>query len=1031
LFHHISQLQGRLKLNGEKFEEQLAEPEISIEAQLKQARHLEVLAQDHIENTELDKAIHAYMQALGIYEQIEDPFKVADTLTSIGLTYNSKGELDKAILSFDKSLEIYENQGHNEVEKARVLYHTANAYHDIGELDKSLHYWECALPLFQTADLTFETASTIRHIGFIYQDQQDERSIEYFKRAIPLFEKLNSTIDLANLNYSLGLVHNSRNEVDKSIEYYYKALILYKQTDNPYDEAETLYSLCLAYKAKGDLKTAIDYYVQALSLYEHNPSLINKVGSLREIGVNYFTEQDLNEALKEDIESFRQMEKSNNPIVRATAYQNIALSFKTKGDLKSAFNYNQKALTIYEEENQNEKQGQILQNLGLISHKINELDQALEYYNKAITLLDKNGNTIDLVYVYTGIGNIYLTKGLPNSSIEYYEKGLELLEDNEDFLGKATILTGLGNSYRSKGELVRALEMYIQSLSLYEKSSNPMDEASTLFFLGETYFIKGQFDVALEKYERAMHIFDQSQNSIDKARVLTGIGNVHRIQGSVMESIDRYLEAIELFEGRDAPEKAHTLKNIAEAYIIQKQYDEAVKYIIQSIAILKKSPNPLNMAIPLNKLGKVYYARGETEKAFHFCAQAAELFVTSPNPLDIYKPLDEIYHHEPRKAISLALSSPLGINWYLNTTNQIIADGNPITADNWFNLWSASGNWWDDIASKVSNENLSSSIYYRNWRIKFLLEEVQRNITSETTLNYLFGANDIETNKRRNYKELRNVQELLNPMWIVEIPTKLLHGERYLKIRLNNLIKRKGEFTSYPSINKQKNPAIARIRLNIETQWLQQLKVDHIFYPNSEIEHKSFQLNPENTWLKDVVIMDLGENLKKENNLELLYSIEIYYDKNSFLADVKTTSKRITIPVIRTNNFQELEKFKENHANSLAVFIALWSIFFATLPYLIDYNTLLFSNFNFPKFLAIVSITVGISLFLIFLGIKAKNKDKITDSLQRSSIGIETDSIITKFIPQEDMINLDQIEFDYSVDLQDSIMQEDDLDTTE
>jgi hypothetical protein len=81
--------------------------------------------------------------------------------------------------------------------------------------------------------------------------------------------------------------------------------------------------------------------------------------------------------------------------------------------------------------------------------------------------------------------------------------------------------------------------------------------------------------------------------------------------------------------------------------------------------------------------------------------------------------------------------------------------------------------------------------------------------------------------------------------------------------------------------------------------------------------------------------------------------------------------------------------------------------------------------------LAIVSITVGISLFLIFLGIKAKNKDKITDSLQRSSIGIETDSIITKFIPQEDMINLDQIEFDYSVDLQDSIMQEDDLDTTE
>ncbi|MHA2249153.1 MAG: tetratricopeptide repeat protein [Candidatus Kariarchaeaceae archaeon] len=1005
-----------------KIRDDQVESDIDDSSQLTQAMNFDNMAHEYFEQGELDKALHTYMQSLSTYEQIENHLKVAETLTKIGVTYNSKGELDKAILSYSKSLEIYENQSPDDIENATVLYHMANVYHDKGELDQALNYWEQALPVFQNANLDLETANTLRHIGFINQDKGKESSIDYFKRAIPLFEKINSIIDLANLNYSIGLVYSSIDEVDQAIKYYNRALELYKITENPYDEAETMYSLCIAYKDKGDLRKSINYYVQALSLYEHNPSLINKVGSLREIGLNYFKEEEVNEALEKNIESFRQWENSSNQTVKATGYQNMAFFYKTKGDLEQAFSFNKKALTIFNEL-EDSRQGSILQNLGLISHKLNKLRQALNYYNKAIPVLEKSENFIELGYVYTGIGNIYLSKGQPNRSIKNFQKGLDLFERHPDFLGSATVLTGLGNSYRSKGELDRALEMYLQTLDLYEKSSNPMDEASTLYFIGETYFIKQQFDVALEKYERALNIYDQSLNTVDKARVLTGIGNVYRIQDNLKEAIARYLDALVLFEDRDHPEKAYTLKNIAEAYIIKEEYDEAKKHIKEAMGLLKNSPNPLDMAIPLNKLGKIYYALGDHKAAFALCAQAAELFGQSPNPLDIFKPLQEIYRFEPKKAVSLALSSPLGINWYLKTMNQYIADSFPLTCDHWYNLWLASSNWWDDVKSNVSKDTLTSGIYERNWRIKFLLEETQRNITSATTLNYLFGANDITADKIGNYRELRNVHEQLNPMWFVEIPSRLAHGERYLKIRLNNLIKSKGEFTSYPTVEKSEHPAVARIKLNLETQWLQKITIDHIFYPNSEIEHKSYQLDPKNAWLKDVVIMDLGTNLKGEDNLELLYSIEIYFDPNSTFPDIKTTSKRITIPVIRTNNFQELEKFKENHANSLAVFIALWSIFFATLPYLIDYNNLLFSDFNFLSLLTYGSIILSVGIFFILLLLRGKNKDKIVDSLHRSSIGVGIDSVLEDFIPPADIINLDEVESEYSVDLQDTVPQ--------
>ncbi|MDH5645968.1 MAG: tetratricopeptide repeat protein, partial [Candidatus Heimdallarchaeota archaeon] len=671
------------------------------------------------------------------------------------------------------------------------------------------------------------------------------------------------------------------------------------------------------------------------------------------------------------------------------------------------------SLEQYTQVNDTFRQGRINQLLGIINHHQMDLDQAMGYYNNAIKIFHQLEKYVDTTYSYIGIANAYLVKGEPRNAIEYFENGLLFYEDHIDFLAKASILTGLGNAYRSKGELDKAQELYIQARKLYERSSNPLNEAAILYYLGETYFIRGENDVALENYGRALKIYDQHTSPLDEAKTLTGIGNAYRVEGDLNTSKEKYLQAIKLYEDNNSVDKSHPLKNLAENYILQKKYDEAIKYVTEAMNLLKSNPNKLRIAIPLNKLGRIHYARGDYKKGFIFCAQSAQILEHSPNPQDIFRPLDIIYNYEPKKAVFLSISNPLGINWLLTLINNIHNSGDYLRSSHWYYLWLGVSNWWNIIWSFPSQSAFIDSVFNSNWRIQFLLEESQRNITSETSLNLLFGANDLNTDMTHNYKNFRNPQEELDPMWFVELPTKVYHGERYLKIRVNNLVKIMGERSSFPLSGQTRFPAVARVVFELETQWLQKLRIDHLFYPNSDIEHQKYQLNPSNTWLKDIFVMDMDDKLVSENKLEIIYSVELYFELNKSIPDIKTTSKRITLPIVRKNNLQVLEKFKVNHANSLAVFIAFWSIIITILPLFIDYGRIISKYID-------ISLTSLTGIFIVILTsfisaffFKKKNKELLNESVSKSrdEISIEKEEDIGLSL---DKINLDNIDFDFS-----------------
>ena len=385
---------------------------------------------------------------------------------------------------------------------------------------------------------------------------------------------------------------------------------------------------------------------------------------------------------------------------------------------------------------------------------------------------------------------------------------------------------------------------------------------------------------------------------------------------------------------------------------------------------------------------------------------------------------EEFYQIDESLAFEHAVNSPFGLLWIFTKYNEKIESNESITSNFWRILRKATQNWWteifdnkDAIFSSIYGDKKSvkhrfretaldsgskkdqASQFETNWLLKQLIKTTQEPLTNDTIVNMLVGSNDLFTPDTEDLSVLRDVQADLEANWFVELPLFLRHDEKYLKIRLNNRIKRFGRLIGYPLMDKV-GGSIKTIKITIETQWLQRFVLDHIFVPNSQYEYESFEINPANTWLSDVYIMDLGENVQKYSQLELTYRIELELDnKNEEGNNIsfKTTNKRLVIPVYRKDNFQYFQKFMANNNAALAIFIALFAVFFDIVDLFAnfyDYPTILVDWYNTPdhfitymsNYLPYLLLFFGMLIILIpvpvyFWGKRKRDSKKLKDKI--------------------------------------------------
>ena len=570
--------------------------------------------------------------------------------------------------------------------------------------------------------------------------------------------------------------------------------------------------------------------------------------------------------------------------------------------------------------------------VGLFLESIRELDYSIEFLKRALEIYNKIESTKGIVNVLINLGEIYSKMGQIEHSITYYEEALKNFVEYDES-EKATILMGLGNVLSNRGKIDKALEFFDQSLQIFTKIGDANNKAKVLQLMGKTFNRKNELDKAISYYEQSYTIFNEDEFNISR-------------------------------------ERATCINELGSIHLKLKNYTKAYEYFTDALKILDKSQDSLSKAEPLVYIGLIHYQKKDLNKANEFFSKGFELLASRQDPFDILNMFEEFYQIDENLAFEHAIKSPFGLLWVFTKYNELIESNQPISAHLWVILKKATQNWWNEIFE--NRETIFNNLYgdkkitrhrfrerddhtsgqtdqpvsqfENNWLLKQLIKATQEPLTNDSIVNMLVGSNDLLTPEDEDLSILRDVQADLEPDWFVELPLHLRHSDSYLKIRLNNRIKRFGRLIGYPLLNKS-GGSIRTIRIFFETQWLQRYVIDHIFVPNSQYEYESYEINQANTWLTDVYIMDLGENAQKFSQIELTYRIELELetkDEQGNNISFKTTNKRLIIPIYRKNNFENVQKFMANNNAALAIFIALFAVFF-------DFFDLLANFWDFPS----------------------------------------------------------------------------------
>ena len=598
-----------------------------------------------------DSSLEAYQNLFGItmHNNGEEHWLTALTYNNMGLVYSKKKDYDKAEQYYQKALYIRQNL------YDEIHYSIAESYNNLGVLYKNIGDRDLAFMYIESSlnikiKLYGEEHSVVAiaytNLGAMYQQEANyAQALEYYQKSLEIKLKLydNKRHPVLAISYSnVGTMYTLLGMYDRAIENFNLCLnirLQFWENENHPQIAETYSNLGECYKRKGDYDDALNYHKRALKirvkLFGENHPIT--AASYENLAKTYYKLGEYEEAL-DYIDKALPLQQNDVGLARIyTILGNIYLAL---GNCEKAKEYHTQAselrLQIFNKEHP--RNAESYKYLGEVYVKQHQYDYALELYLQALEIIETHYGTEhpDLIAYYSDLGELYYIIGDYSNSQKYYEKTYELRKRifGEQHISIAKSYNELGLVYKALGEYGKAEEYYNKSLTIRTKlyDENNIGVAETYNNLGTLYRTLGNYDKALEYYEKSLKI---------KMKLLS--------QAKLESEKDSLIESL-----------AVTYNNIGNIYILQKDYEKALKYQEKSLDIKLSLYGELHpsIAISYTNLGRLYLEQNDYDSAISYFQKSLELKLQLYNPTDVhittsYKVLSMVYENLGDYNISL------------------------------------------------------------------------------------------------------------------------------------------------------------------------------------------------------------------------------------------------------------------------------------------------------------------------------------------------------------------------------------------
>jgi tetratricopeptide (TPR) repeat protein len=278
----------------------------------------------------------------------------------------------------------------------------------------------------------------------------------------------------------------------------------------------------------------------------------------------------------------------------------------------------QAAMAIYQEIDEPEGLAMMATEIGGANERLGRIKEAEEWNARAVPMWRAVRNSLGEARALNNLGAMMMNQSRARDAIEMYHQALPLWRAGGDPNGEARTLSNIGAAFDYLGEPQQALAQYDLALKTWKRGGDPLGPPWALMSIGLTYTTLGNYEWAVDCHQQAVALW-RLNKSDSEVLGLNGLGEAHLNLSNYPQAIEEFSAAIDLRRrAGDERNLARSLTNLATAFRLSGQNDQARAAYSESLALARKTVYPWVEAEALSHLGELAAqtsSPAQTEKA--------------------------------------------------------------------------------------------------------------------------------------------------------------------------------------------------------------------------------------------------------------------------------------------------------------------------------------------------------------------------------------------------------------------------------
>jgi CHAT domain-containing protein len=501
-----------------------------------------------------------------INAKVKDRSHPVLSLIGLSLAYNRFNQKTTQVVSREYFNVVKAQATRNHNNHHLALVNLGDAYITLGEPAKAVKFYQDSLQIAQQRQGTQPREVLTKLSKAHFAVGESARSLEYHQRSLASAQERSDLPQIQATLSTLGKTYNSLGENSVAANYYQQSVDAAKPTQDISKIAAAILGQGYVAASQGDYSQAITFYQKSADMIERQQigTALRVIGlALEGAGSGFFTGNQQSSTGR----TFSEWLQESQSIGSWISFGPIFLSLSRQYDT----------------------------NLEISQGK----------YDRQVTT------------GLFGLGRSFVSQGEYAKAIEYYQQSLAIARQAGDQPREWAALTGLGEAYEALGETLRANEFYQQSMAINRTLRTRQSELTTNVQLKSAYRALGDYERAIDAYQKSLDLAQQLGNQADMANARSGLGSAYGALGEKAKAIEQFSQSLAIWQtlGSEPAKELTLLNNLADAYRVAGDLDQAVRTYQQSIKLAQAQDDQLTQQVAFAALGRTYFTQNDLPKA--------------------------------------------------------------------------------------------------------------------------------------------------------------------------------------------------------------------------------------------------------------------------------------------------------------------------------------------------------------------------------------------------------------------------------